>query len=583
MQKNIIIIDSGIDLNNTNFNNDELIFKSLISDSIQDSLGHGTAIYSILRRQLTNYHISIIKIFNSYNVDVNLLVEALEYIYKNYTDGIINMSLGIFKIRNITKLTKICRKLFNKGFVLISALSNDGGMSYPASLPMVIGVDNYVNCKTINEYAVTNNKNINFCAYGQIQRVKGLNNKSLFMSGTSLACANFTNIFCDMYVKCNYNRNVTLSKLTEEATYKIFISEFELYNLKRLKSIQNIAVFPFTKEIISLIHFETLLPFKIKRVFDYSSSFRIGANVSQIFPYINSNLKIENILDFQKSNDFDTIVIGCMDFETNVYNFSELKKIFYKMTTFNKQIIFLDDKFENLLSYHKNIHTIKLTEKYKVKNFCGKLWNINVPVLGIFGTSSKQGKMTLQLNLRKEFLKNYYKLGQIGSEPQSLLFDFDTCVPYGFNCTNTLNGEDLILYLNHSQHYLESKKKVDIIIVGGQSNVINHQFKNAYEFNLTSEAFIVGCNPDIIILCINVFDSIKYIEKSVKYMETITNSKVICFVLNRFNKNILGFVQYDDKHFEQQKANLEVYFNIPVFFDNEYKNVYNFIIGELTK
>lgn len=54
------------------------------------------------------------------------------------------------------------------------------------------------------------------------------------------------------------------------------------------------------------------------------------------------------------------------------------------------------------------------------------LYRISTPVLAVCGTSSKQGKFTLQLELRKRFCEMGYKVGQIGTEPNSLLLGWIT-------------------------------------------------------------------------------------------------------------------------------------------------------------
>ncbi len=47
---------------------------------------------------------------------------------------------------------------------------------------------------------------------------------------------------------------------------------------------------------------------------------------------------------------------------------------------------------------------------------------VDVPVLGLFGTSAQQGKFTLQLALRRRLLQMGYQVGQIGIEHQAELF-----------------------------------------------------------------------------------------------------------------------------------------------------------------
>lgn len=48
------------------------------------------------------------------------------------------------------------------------------------------------------------------------------------------------------------------------------------------------------------------------------------------------------------------------------------------------------------------------------------------PIVAICGTSSKQGKFHIQLELRKRFQSNGYKLFQTSTEPTGYLFGMDS-------------------------------------------------------------------------------------------------------------------------------------------------------------
>jgi len=45
----------------------------------------------------------------------------------------------------------------------------------------------------------------------------------------------------------------------------------------------------------------------------------------------------------------------------------------------------------------------------------GKLYKNDIPILGIFGTRSKQGKWSLQMELRKRLLADGYVVGLLGT------------------------------------------------------------------------------------------------------------------------------------------------------------------------
>ncbi len=159
-------------------------------------------------------------------------------------------------------------------------------------------------------------------------------------------------------------------------------------------------------------------------------------------------------------------------------------------------------------------------------NYFGKLFRISKPVLGIFGTSSKQGKFTLQMKLRKLFQNDGYKVGQIGTEPSALLYGMDFVYPMGYNSSVKLKEYDAVRYLNSCINQLCIDEK-DIIIVGSQSGTVNYDVGNIEQFNIAQYIFLMGTQPEAVGLCINPYDEIEYINRTISFIE----SGVCCVVL----------------------------------------------------
>ena len=113
-------------------------------------------------------------------------------------------------------------------------------------------------------------------------------------------------------------------------------------------------------------------------------------------------------------------------------------------------------------------------------------------MLGVFGTSSQQGKFTLQLIIRDLLLKAGYSVGQIGSEPHSELFGMDYSFPFGYNQSIYVRDDDVILYLNSAIHSLCDEN--DIIIVGSQANTIPYDYGNLDRYMLRQHLFLWAHN-----------------------------------------------------------------------------------------
>ena len=116
---------------------------------------------------------------------------------------------------------------------------------------------------------------------------------------------------------------------------------------------------------------------------------------------------IKNIAELDYDS-FDTFILGhTYDLSTANFKFN-IGTLIDNLVKHNKQIYSFDD-----LSYiypelhidesHHNIYSPKVffdTSKYIP---FGKLYNYSKPILGVWGTSSKQGKFSLQLILRDYF------------------------------------------------------------------------------------------------------------------------------------------------------------------------------------
>ena len=134
----IVIIDTGVKISHPfigRFIEGVGIFDSKIShDAICDKIGHGTAIYSIIKREAINASIYVIKIVDNLAAEQNelSLITALEFVYDNLDCALINISLGI-NIPSVSgKLLDICTRLNDKGIILGAADDNNGAVTYPA-------------------------------------------------------------------------------------------------------------------------------------------------------------------------------------------------------------------------------------------------------------------------------------------------------------------------------------------------------------------------------------------------------------------------------------------------------------------
>ena len=96
---NVLVIDSGISMHPnmsditilpTGFNYQNSL------DDVVDFIGHGTAVTSLIVKDIEELTIYVLKLFNElFECTISKLIDALSYIEKNNIYDVINMSLGI--------------------------------------------------------------------------------------------------------------------------------------------------------------------------------------------------------------------------------------------------------------------------------------------------------------------------------------------------------------------------------------------------------------------------------------------------------------------------------------------------------
>lgn len=294
-------------------------------------------------------------------------------------------------------------------------------------------------------------------------------------------------------------------------------------------TIHNAAIFPFNKEMHALIRYHMLLPFSIVAIYDSKYTARVGANTRFLLKDENvKNLVIKNI-DFIGWDEFDTLIIGHSDLMEEVTGKAEYKQeLIEKAIAYGKNVYAFDDI--SMPNKMRNVFFPRVAADNMPSSRLGMMYRITKPVLAICGTSSKQGKFTLQLELRKRFMKEGYKVGQIGTEPNALLFGMDHVFPMGYNSAVRLSEEDSIIYLNTLVNEL-CESGNDLIIVGSQSGTVNYDVGNLSQFCLFQHVFLLGTQPDATVLCINPFDEMEYIERTIEYLQSSIESQVIALVL----------------------------------------------------
>ena len=550
-QYDCVIIDSGVDCNHRKLQ-DQVIYgimisfdhvqKINISANFQDEIGHGTAIYSIIQKNSpANTSIFNIKIFEHRDeIDERLLIAALRYICDNIQCKVINISMGVKMSSDIDELYEVCKRITEKGTIILSAFDNDGAVSYPAAFDCIIGVDSSDDCLKTSDYEYIEDSVINIRGKGGYQKVLWLDPEYVIVQGTSFSCAYMSANVLNFLSNTSSTNGVEIDKWLKQNAKKVYQSHTKTKmscDHSDFFTPVKAVLFPLNKEVHSLIAYNSLLSFEIYSALDVRQSGKINKRLRDVVNYKElGTIGEKRIGDFDSLNwdaPFDTIVLGHVGALEKLTGRKLLCNVIGSCIKHHKNLICFDD----ISMYSEMIRELELTggRVYSPKAGCenflynrfGKLHLVNKPVVCIAGTSSSQGKFSLQLSLREKLLDEGYKVGQLGTEPTSLLYGMDEVFHYGYSVENNSCFEDTVISVNRLMHNIE-KKSPDIILSGVQSGIVPYIFNNITYFTHRQLEVLAGIMPDAVVLCINPQDEIDFIKRTILTIESFLNTKVLC-------------------------------------------------------
>lgn len=403
-------------------------------------------------------------------------------------------------------------------------------MSYPALIDCVIGVDWSVECKRKDDIIYIENSPVNVLGKGINQRVLwSQESEYMIVSGSSFAAAHITGIIA----KDKAERKNALAVLKERSIKVLTMPVSE--ETPKAGEYGNIGLFPFNKEIESILCFHKQVRGTITHIFDSRFFGRIGQAVNKlIYLRDENNLVIENIDNLEQClSEIDTMVIGFTSEIQNATGINYRDRILESCQRHNVRCFFLGEIPDHTL--YKQVYSPNICQSHVRKNSFQKLRIIGTPILMIAGTSSKQGKFTLQLMLREYFGKKDYKVGQWATEPQAQLFGIDEVFPAGYGSALGVSETELVEIINYQMGIIEDKN-CDIIISGTQSFQLPYNLIHTNMYPSCQNAIISALQPDAILLCVNYHDETDYIIRTINYIEATTMGKVIGVVLYPIKK-----------------------------------------------
>lgn len=526
----IAILDSGVKKEHIAFRDMEVCGFSLSvsdgevirGDDFGDSIGHGTGIYYLVKKGAPEADITNIKIFAAEGELTQKNFELiLSYISENYSFDVINISMGFLRCGNTDALQRICDRLREKGSILVSAFDNNGAVSFPAALDGVIGVDGADDVAE-GEFTYVKNGIINIIGKNANMRTAFINPDYIIVKGTSFLCARVS------AAAANYIAEHDEFSLRGICSGEMDLGRTESNHLNF--EIKRAAVFPFNKEIHALARYEDMLSFEVADYYAPRITGYVGKRISDILPGCESGRVIKNVSEICYSG-VDTLIFGHIGELRPLIGQKLIDDVVRGAMDAGVNISFFENPAENVstgILQEGRYFYPKYTEKNLNRRF-GKMFRTDRPVLCVAGTNSKQGKFSLQLYIRKKMTEYGYTIGEIGTEPTAPLFGMDEVFPCGYNGQVELDSSQTVTAIN-GMIWDITKKNVDLILCGVQSGFIAYNDYNALMFPIEHQTVAAAMQPDATVLCINPFDDIGYIVRTIKAIEGLCGGRVIALV-----------------------------------------------------
>ena len=572
----IAIIDSGVELNHPRLKGASISGISILKDKSlgwvvqvneQDTLGHGTACAYIIHKHIPEAKLIGIKILDKdYYAKEDALIYALEWVHAQKDIRLVNISMGSNGMVN-DRLSSLCGQLQKEGIILVAACNNNiNKINYPAAFPSVLGVYGGKVNKN-NVFGITPDGF--FVAKGSMQRVATAGGKDLIVSGTSYATAHLTGIIANIIEDKVYDPAELQELLKKYATPGIKPIQFnsQMSNLKKialfneaeetllrdrltpsrkLEWIKRIATFPCNeKEMKHFSEHPSVALFPIAYEIEYPK-----------FPLTDKKSHSQSHLMTLPTQDqfdnFDTLVVGYyLDAEWE-HNIDFGNRLVDESIRQQKNFFVLDKRVKKYIE--SRAEDLCITQPIRI--YCPEVnaadfdtfYNsqflppISRPVLMVIGTSSRQGKFTVQLRLKQIMERAGYKVGFVASEPHGELFAANFTLPCGHKNAVELKSNELVAFIRNVYKSISYYINPDLIIAGTQSAFMPHDPLNSIISNgvLDSIAHVYGALPDLLVCTIDPYDSIDMIRKMVFVASHYSGGELIFFCITPWTHDIQG-------------------------------------------
>ena len=455
----VAVVDSGIDATHGRMGVVHHVHLDGFTSGSSDRVGHGTACAGIILGKTPDAILYSIPIFDeTLTASGEALLAAIVWTLENRMD-VANLSLGTTDLNFRDLLADVCSQASRAGVILVAAERIDGQPSYPAAFADVIGV-RAGTVSNRNGFYYRAGGPTECVANGDAQRVCWRGDGYRVVSGSSFASAHITGVVAGVrqaHPEASLERvrgileTNALGRWPEagDASRQAVSSASSSREFNWMK---RVALYPFNKEMHALVRGRDLLGFDIVGIADPPGKGLVGRDAGETLGMLPIGVRIQPRLS-AALEEADTLILGYVGLLGQVRRRNTLCEAVETAIDRGVNVFSFEPVPATLRSRAEarglqiDVPTLSEMEVKQALKRDPEYPPVDVPVLGVFGTSAEQGKFTLQLGLRRLLLGRGYTVGQVGTEHHSELFGMDVVFPMGYASTVPLPLESYVPFL----------------------------------------------------------------------------------------------------------------------------------------
>ena len=532
-----------------------------------DEIGHGTACIDLIARVAPDATISSIKVFGEeLRAYPAVILQALDQCKEIGVD-MVNLSLGTMERDWEDELYAACQDLSDAGILLVSANRDPGLLSSPAKFDCVYGV-NGGRVRGKYGYFYDPDAIVQFIARGDRQRVVWKEGRKALIAASSFAAARVSGIVLLLEQRRRlqgggieeqfhrFSAEVAPPMVHQngnEAT-PTWISGAAIRGRELIKPdigwIGRAGVYPFNKEMRSLVRFADQLSFEIASVVDIPPSKLKGLDAGEAIGAESVGASVQLVLE-EALDGVDTLIIGHLD----AYSEAKRKDLLQEalevclvkgcnVYSLSRTCLLYEVPYADLFEKRGLRLVAPVVDKEVYRSFVSAFAPdvpITCPVLGVFGTSQDQGKVTAQLLIRKELKRRGYATSWLATEHQGELLGADYTFPNGYEGLVSVDipMEGHVTLLQSAMVGI-AQSTPDIVLVGSQSGVSLPSLSEKHSlYSLPAIATMFGTAPDAYVLLVNEFDELEHIEDCLAVLRGLGKADTIALAFIARQRQIL--------------------------------------------